>query len=375
MAPQPHHIQPDELLQSYIIRRLTITGAIQHLQDLDSVVGKNNRWEILPTISAAALGFFSHMTFSEKTELVRHHSNLWTDHFSPNPFSLRAHTAHIFEQYVRRPRDITWVFPAPPILYCPDCFREQLANDGFTWFRKAWVSSDWCHRHSKQLEDATCPICRNSANSLLHLAAVQSGICKRCHSNVWGDTAGTEQSQHPKPLHVQEGKKEFELYCPFEFSPCYIWATINRLIPLIARHAFRHPKSSEENIWQNLIRYHENAHPHANTLKIFDAYMLCHELESANSALTANWINRNSEIIELDGKPYTGLSITIPYRTLVDRTCDTCTVDKRDCPLQTNSEVHPKSCIMEHQTLQMAQQVEGQWETQEQATIDLQNLA
>lgn len=70
------------------------------------------------------------------------------------------------------------------IKYCPNCFFEQIKENGVSWFRLEWFESrDRCERHDTLLLTESCK--NGCGNSLDKIKAMMSGKCLICGEEVW----------------------------------------------------------------------------------------------------------------------------------------------------------------------------------------------
>lgn len=89
-----------------------------------------------------------------------------------------------------------------PVLFCGDCFQEQVETIGFTYFRLEWQLpyAKTCSKHLIPLSKPICDGCQQPAGFLGAIRGTSHRYCAHCRSNNW--------SRPTSPYHAQSAAAE-----------------------------------------------------------------------------------------------------------------------------------------------------------------------
>lgn len=178
----------DELLHSYIVRRLMSVGEFE-AHAFSRIIRKSGCIKANPEILTRHIHYF-------QTELPTLQYTTLRDFASP--FSNK--NIEINGEFARINRSLFHRFPegnyfsgTTQMRFCPDCMKDKIYSDGVAWFEDEWAFSQYCPKHSKLMQKVSDYGCSCGsylgARMTVRLLSVFTGICKICGEDVFGSQA------------------------------------------------------------------------------------------------------------------------------------------------------------------------------------------
>lgn len=131
---------PDELLHSFIFRVLIRSG---YKKECSSIVTQSG-WACEPKLPPHCSWLFRADT---QPNLVMYFTRSVGVKFVGNIFDSPLLSHHNFSQIFLNEKTKKAGGLALPINYCELCFREQILEFGFTYFKSSWIPSEQCTKH------------------------------------------------------------------------------------------------------------------------------------------------------------------------------------------------------------------------------------
>lgn len=177
-----------ELLNSYLLRLYTCLGSGRPVSGLYIKSKDELKWVPYPIVANEFVKYFLDFEYKELYEYVSENTIAHKVSKFSSPLAYIKLLERIFfggsrsiylDEY-----PINTTSLSPLIKYCPECFFEQIKENGVSWFRLEWFeSANKCERHDTLLLTESC---RNGCgNSLDKLKAMMSGKCLICGEVVW----------------------------------------------------------------------------------------------------------------------------------------------------------------------------------------------
>ena len=75
----------------------------------------------------------------------------------------------------------------PEVVFCPDCFRENIETYGMPWFKREWqiFSFGYCLQHNRKLTNVLCYSCNWKPTGKKWMEFIFSGFCPKCKQGIW----------------------------------------------------------------------------------------------------------------------------------------------------------------------------------------------
>lgn len=134
----------DESLYSFIYRTQWLKGFMQ-TQNLITLSGN---WKAFPQVIPALIPYYKNHHEKELITLLNASGVISRENYWLNPlFYFQESLEHIFfstEKIIKSSRVI-------PILFCHECIKESIYNNGFGYFKTEWLFYDYCKIHKDKL--------------------------------------------------------------------------------------------------------------------------------------------------------------------------------------------------------------------------------
>ena len=177
-----------ELLNSYLLRLYICLGGGRSVSGLYTKSKDVLRWVIYPKVSDEFVNYFLDFNYSELYEYVSKNTLAYKVSKFSSPLAyikllerifFRGDSSIYLDEY---PIKTTGSYPL--VKYCPECFYEQIKENGVSWFRLEWFESgSKCERHDTLLLTESCK--NDCGNTLDKFKAMMNGKCLICGEVVW----------------------------------------------------------------------------------------------------------------------------------------------------------------------------------------------
>ena len=327
--------QPDELLHSFLLRRLAIHGAAPlNAPSLDKIITVSGYWSGLPKIPSSQTHLFKDLSWAEKVKASLQTKVSLDLAFSPNPLHYSWLAAKIFTgTSLRHPYHHPNILHHP-ISFCAACFKHQLSNYGFTWFRQNWIGQTKCNKHNAPLKSIVCQSCTEMTPFYRKAFSALSGKCNSCGALLWNDSSINKFSKQNRKLLKEVANRPKVNEVP-KYLPCYIWAIINYVAPRLFELYFRknltpqHPISKAVKYYYSFIHYNGSN----DTVSILKAYQFCELLHYLKDESINKLLNKICKIQEVRDVYCPDKDTYFSCKAYNMRNCDKCEVSSYDCPM------------------------------------------
>lgn len=182
----------EESIHSYFLRTLLCLGTIHKESDLQGIVSQSGVIRALPRVNATNESIFSSLSNEALEKLITFHSTY---------SGLKYYSVDDVRSYMLHSKDFP-ILPFPPdahslvnfrtqLRYCPECFKEQILQNGVSWFRLAWLHSTECSLHNQRLCHVNRGItecCSHTTNMYSELLSALNGKCYYCQESAWSNS-------------------------------------------------------------------------------------------------------------------------------------------------------------------------------------------
>lgn len=206
-----------ELLNSYLLRLYVFQGRVRPVSGLYIKSKDKLRWVPYPIVEDEFVKYFLCLEYKDLYDYVFKNTIAYKVSKFSSPLAYiklieriffgRGHSIYL-DEYPIKTTGLT-----PLIKYCPECFFEQIKENGVSWFRLEWFESgNKCERHDTLFLTESC---RNGCgNSLDKLKAMMSGKCLICGEEVWRSRDVKTLSYDSPSLYKNKNKY---------VAPCLLW--------------------------------------------------------------------------------------------------------------------------------------------------------
>lgn len=234
-------IQPDELLHSFLMRRILMSG-VPVSYDIYRIFSRNGTWLPIPQVDEKFDSAFADLEYINKLKLVQRTLKIWKTGFSTNPLNIPWIVSKIF---FGDPNAIPFHYEGIksfPIRFCPHCFSSQLKKSGFTWFRRSWANQTHCRRHDERLLRPKCKACKiEKQTTFSDIKSCLCGTCQNCGEDYWHN-ATPDDSREFEPYELKSpaiGDVDQLPQTIPRFAPCLIWNGLFKIPWAAARAQFK----------------------------------------------------------------------------------------------------------------------------------------
>lgn len=327
-------LQPDELLNSFLLRRIIASGITCGI-DIHTIFTNCGNWCAIPRVAERFDPAFNRISYLQKTELIQKTLKIWKVAFSTNPLNVPWLTARVFFGH-KAP--IPYQFEGLrnfPIRFCPACFKFQLETAGFAWFKRTWSSSNYCKEHGLRFLAARCSQCNESAKTNMRdITSCLTGVCGRCGSDFW-ENATPDESEAFEPFEtkrcIRHGTEKLPLGLP-RFAPCIIWTGLFKFPWEALRAQFRNPERAGDGSIQKILD--RTNVDRQKKMSVVEAYLRFKEIRKLNVSSYEKLLRSKMEKIEIEICFDRNRKAILPYYVLKARDCIGCTVPLEDCPMR-----------------------------------------
>ena len=310
---------PDELLHSYIFRKMRALGE----GDYHGIIGTGGDWKRNINLGDRHKKLVCHAEGESELCLVtkNYYFDSFVFHIIHNPFcflnlykpTFLSTTEHSYLFFVKNA-----MFK---IKYCKQCIKDSIEANGFGYFKNVWISSNVCDVHGTPLLVMPKQNYNKTIQSILEVLSGESLLC---------------QAVVPFVRSTQVSESEHRRLFPFNISPCLLKSIRSKVRNLLRRHRageFREQlkldallkvinkrASFKNGLYKQTDKY--NRYDDISTLKYF--------IESDLSEVIGFDLNMVETITVYDGV-LGSKSCVEKLTVLSERNCYTCEYSKKVC--------------------------------------------